>query len=185
MIKISNGEASPQEVELYECLAKARYLSKRVAGKSKNRSDGSQCSVGNDIESAAAEYLASVYYDRPFNATISSKGDGGCDFSIPVEVEAIWLGADKVTGEPRMDGHLIVNPHEPQRWADVYVVVRGSIATGFEIAGWLDHNSLIKLPMKDFGYGPRYAARLDQLRTSDLATIRKEWLAPKERQKRV
>ena len=69
--------------------------------------------------------------------------------------------------------HLIINPHEPQRWADIYVVVAGSIDEGFEILGWLPHQVLIEKELKDFGFGPRYAAYVDALIKCDLKKLRK------------
>ena len=159
--------------ELFEALAKARFYSKRNAGISDVRSDGSKCTVENDIQSVAAEYFASQHYGCKFDSSISKDGDGGSDFSLKIDVEVIWLGLDKKTGMPRESGNLIVNPHEPQRWADIYVVVKGSIDSGFSIVGWTTHKKLVSLPKKDFGFGERYAMRVEKLNKSDLTKLKK------------
>ena len=169
--KVMSGKE--QERKLFEALANARYYSKRAAGISDKRKDGSKCSINNDIESVGAEYYAAEKLGCSFNATIGSKGDGGSDFVLPIGIEVIWLGVNKHTGEPREGGNLIVNPHEPQRWSDVYVVVKGSIDTGFDIVGWTTHRKLVALPMQDFGYGDRYAMHVDDLLKGDLSKFKK------------
>ena len=153
--------------ELIECLAKARFLSKRSSGISDIRSDGSKCSVENDINATGAEYFAAQAYGQPFNYSIGKRGDGGSDFVIPLSVEVIWLGVDN-EGKPRQEGHLIVNPHEPQRWASIYIVVRGSVDEGFEDIGWMPHLALVSLPKKDFGFGDRFACHTKQLKKPEL-----------------
>jgi len=173
MIEISEKIKSEKEYEFFEALAKARFLSKRISGISKTRSDGSECSIENDREPVAAEYAAAKYYGCELNSTISEKGDGGSDFYIPIEVEVIWLGVDKKTKRPRETGHLIVNPHEPQRWADIYVVVKGSIKNGFSIVGWMNHKKLVSLPKRDFGFGKRYAVHVDELNKHDFLKLKK------------
>lgn len=154
-------------VELIQTLAKARYLSKRAAGISSHRYDGSKCSVDNDINATAAEYFAAQQYNQPFDATIGRRGDGGSDFTLPLSVEVVWLGVQK-DGSPRDKGHLIVNPDEPQRWADIYIVVKGSIDTDFEEVGWMPHKALVKLPKKDFGFGEKFACDISQLKSPEL-----------------
>lgn len=161
-----------EEIDFIKCLAKARHCSKRISGIAKERSDGSKCSEDTDIEATAAEYFAAKYCGVPFNAGISPKGDGGSDLIIPLSVEVVHLGM--VSGKARREGHLIINPHEPQRWADIYLVVAGSISEGFEILGWLPHEVLIGKPMKDFGYGPRYAANVSELIRSDFRKLRRK-----------
>ena len=84
------------------------------------------------------------------------------------------MGVDKKTGKPRIGGNLIVNPHEPQRWADIYVVVQGSIKTGFHIVGWTTHNELIKRPKVDFGYGDRFRMPVEDLYDFDLLDFRRK-----------
>ena len=158
----------PMDRELITCLAKARYLSKRTAGISNTRSDGSECSIDNDIDATGAEFFAAQEYGRPFDSSIGKKGDGGSDFTIPLTVEVIWLGRDKHTGKPRTGGHLIVNPHEPQRWADIYVVVAGGIDEGFNEVGWYPHRQLVSKPQKDFGFGSRYAVNVTELKPPGL-----------------
>jgi hypothetical protein len=160
--------------EFFEALGKARMLSKRVAGISSTRSDGSECSIENDVQAVAAEYWATQYFNRPFNAFVGAKGDGGSDFVFPIEIEVVWLGQGK-DGKPRTTGHLIVNPHEPQRWADIYVVVKGSIESGFTFCGWSTHKDLLSKPKKDFGYGERFAIPVDELRKSDIRHLKREF----------
>lgn len=152
---------------LVKALAEARYLSKRAAGISGHRYDGSECSIDNDINATAAEYFAAQSYGQPFDATVGKRGDGGSDFALHLTVEVIWLGLQK-DGSPRDRGHLIVNPDEPQRWADIYIVVRGSVDTGFEDVGWITHTALIKLPKKDFGFGEKYCCDIGQLKRPEL-----------------
>ena len=153
--------------ELIECLAKARYLSKRNVGIDATRSDGSECSIENDIDATGAEFFACQQFKRPFDSGVGAKGDGGSDFFLRLSIEVVWLGKDKRTGEPRKGGHLIINPHEPQRWADIYVVISGSLETGFNEVGWMSHKELISKPKKDFGFGSRFAADIKELHQID------------------
>lgn len=146
-----------------------RYYAKREAGLSPVRSDGSVTSPETDRQSAAAEEFAAEALGAAFNAEVyATHGDGGHDFVVTGKkgtrytVEVIWLGMNEV-GVPRDTGHLIVNPHEPQRWADLYVSVPGSIETGFRLAGWISHNTLVALPLKNFGFGDRFACHIDNL----------------------
>lgn len=155
------------EKELIKHLAKARFLSKRSVGISDTRYDGSECSIDNDINATGAEYFCAQQYNRPFNANISSRGDGGSDFALTLSVEVIWLGVQK-NGEPRETGHLIINPEEPQRWADIYIVIKGSIDKGFEDVGWITHTALVKLPKKDFGFGEKFACDISCLKKPEL-----------------
>jgi hypothetical protein len=157
---------------LIESLARARFLSKRVAGISSTRKDGSQCSEETDIQATGAEYYAAQCLKRPFNAGIGSKGDGGCDITFPLEIEVVWFGMKD--GKPREEGHLLIDPQEPQRWADIYVCVVGSIETGFRIIGWTTHKRLTTLNKpKDFGYGLRFYMHCKDLNTSDLRNLKK------------
>ena len=153
--------------ELIEALAKARFFSKRSVNISTTRYDGSECSPENDINATGAEYFATQQYNQPFNATIGKVGDGGSDFTLPLSVEVVWLGIKK-DGTPRDDGHLIVNPDEPQRWADIYIVVKGSVDDGFEEVGWIPHTHLIQFPKKNFGYGHKFACHISQLKNPHL-----------------
>lgn len=150
--------------ELIRALATARYLSKRSVGISNDRYDGSKCSIDNDLNATGAEYFAAQKYNKPFNATIGKHGDGGCDFIIPLSIEVVWLGV-KEDGTPRDDGHLIINPDEPQRWADIYIVVKGSIDNGFEEVGWIPHSALIQFPKKQFGFGKKFACHISHLKS--------------------
>jgi hypothetical protein len=154
-------------LSLVKALAEARYLSKRSAGISDHRYDGSRCSIDNDINATAAEYFAAQSYGQPFDATVGKKGDGGSDFSLQLSVEVVWLGIQK-NGQPRDQGHLIINPDEPQRWADIYIVIRGSVDTGFEEVGWITHTALVQLPKKDFGFGEKYCCDISQLKNPKL-----------------
>lgn len=163
---VAHGHRLSMDVEKIKLLGTARYNSKREAGISSTRSDGSQCSPDNDINAAGAECFAAEAYGQPFNENISRKGDGGADFSVVINgesktVEVIWLGT--YNGKPRDTGHLIVNPHEPQRWADLYIVIAGSLSAGFIEVGWATHEQLVNAPRKDFGFGPRYAIHINNL----------------------
>ena len=153
--------------ELIEALAKARFLSKRTSGISEFRYDGSECSVENDIQATGAEYFATQQYNVPFNAGIGKMGDGGSDFTLPLSIEVVWLGVQK-NGAPRDRGNLIINPDEPQRWADIYIVIKGSIEEGFEEVGWMPHSVLVTLPKKDFGFGEKFACDISQLKKPEL-----------------
>lgn len=155
------------EQELIKHLAKARFLSKRAVGISDTRYDGSVCSIENDINATGAEYFAAQKYNRPFNGTIGSRGDGGADFALTLSVEVIWLGVH-INGQPRNTGHLIINPDEPQRWADIYVVIKGSLDTGFEEVGWIPHTALVQLPKKDFGFGEKFVCDISHLKKPQL-----------------
>jgi hypothetical protein len=153
--------------ELIKTLAKARYLSKRAAGISGQRYDGSECSIDNDLNATAAEYFAAQQYNQPFDATVGKSGDGGSDFNLSLSIEVVWLGVQK-DGSPRDKGNLIINPDEPQRWADIYIVIKGSIDTGFEEIGWMPHKALIQLPKKNFGFGEKFACDISQLKKPEL-----------------
>jgi len=140
-----------------------RYKSKRKAGISPERSDGSMTSEQTDVEAAAAEKYAAEMMDASFNDGIFIGGDGGHDFKIAAPngseftVEVVWLGFVKGTNSPRSFGHLIVNPYEQHRWADIYVVVAGCVKTGFSILGWTTHSVLVSKRKKDFGFGLKFA----------------------------
>ena len=143
----------------------ARYYTKRNAGISPIRKDGSLTSAENDREAAAAECFAAKALGCKFNDEITVRGDGGYDFIHKGKsIEVIWLGINKNTLLPRVSGHLIVNPDEPQRWADIYLIVIGSIKLGFRLLGWTDHKTLTAQPKKDFGYGLKFALHTDKLK---------------------
>ncbi|MFW9878245.1 MAG: hypothetical protein ACFFG0_34625 [Candidatus Thorarchaeota archaeon] len=142
-------------------------MSKRNAGISGVRADGSSCSIENDMNATGAEYFAAQQYNQPFNASVGENGDGGSDFTLQLSVEVVWLGVQP-DGTPRDKGHLIVNPDEPQRWADIYVVVKGSVDSGFQEVGWITHNALVNLPKKDFGYGEKFACDIQDLKSPKL-----------------
>lgn len=163
---------SEDEKELLKCLGKARHLSKVVAGvrNSSVRKDGSKTSEETDIQGIGAEYFGAKHFKAPINTSIGLKGDGGFDFRLNLDFDVAWLGVDK-SGKPIEDGHLIINPDETERWADVYILVKGSLETGFSIVGWITHKKLISLPQKDFGYGPKYAAEIKDLYKNDLRSL--------------
>lgn len=135
-----------------------RYYAKREAGLPAQRRDGSSTSPETDRQAAAAERFAAHVLGAEFNNQVYARhGDGGSDFTIKGRsVEVVWLGA-RGDAMPRLHGHLIINPEEPQRHADLYVVVAGSIESGFTLVGWATHMQLTSRPLRDFGYGPRYA----------------------------
>lgn len=149
--------------------AKARFHSKRKAGISTKRGDGSRRSEETDINSALAEKFAAELFHCKFNDEIYQKtGDGGVDFILETTkgsrtVEVIWLGYTKGTKTPRTTGHLIVNPYEKHRWAQIYMVISGDVNEGFSFVGWTSHRELSKRPLKDFGYGKKMAMHTDDL----------------------
>ena len=153
--------------ELIRALARARYLSKREVGISDVRYDGSECAIDNDINATGAEYFCAQQYNQPFDCTVGKYGDGGSDFCIQLSVEVVWLGVQK-DGTPRDKGHLIINPEEPNRWADIYIVIKGSLDTGFQEIGWITHSGLVKLPKKDFGFGEKFCCNITQLKKPEL-----------------
>lgn len=152
---------SEAQARLLQALAEARYWSKRAAGIPAMRSDGSECSIENDRHSIGAEYFAATECGVPFNPTIAPRGDGGFDFKLSLDVEAIWLG--RVGNEPRQEGHLLVNPHEPQRFGDIYIVVGGDMEQGYRFEGWTTHKRLIQNPLGDFRHGERYQMPIGDL----------------------
>lgn len=142
-----------------------RFHSKRAAGLSATRFDGTRYDPEIDRQAAAAEQYAAESLGCKFNDAILPGGDGGFDFKLELEVEVYWLGLRD--GLPRSNGHLIINPLEPHRFADIYIVIRGSIATGFFPVGWTSHSKLILQEQKDFGYGMRYAMPVSGLWSVD------------------
>lgn len=142
-----------------------RYAAKRSAGIDRLRSDGSATHWRTDEVAAAAEWWAAGQLGATYNSSVTTHGDGGQDWTLDSGggVEVVHLGLRK-DGTPRTTGHLIVNPHEPQRWAHYYVVVAGDERGGFRFAGWTTHAELVLRPQADFGYGPRYAMHVRDLR---------------------
>ena len=127
-----------------------------------------------DIDAHGAEYHASNHMGYNFDPTIGSRGDGGCDFEISFKVDVVWLGVGP-SGRPRPDGHLIVNPDEPGRWSDIYIVVSGDIDSGYKIMGWTTHRKLVSRPKKDFNHGKKFAMHVRDLDNIDvLVNMRKE-----------
>lgn len=151
-----------------------RYSIKRRAGISTTRKDGSKVSLFTDEQSAEAEKFAAEEMGCEFNSAIFVHGDGGKDFSYCLDVEVIWLGVDE-NKKPRQSGHLIVNPDEPHRWADVYIVVSGSTRDGFKIVGWTTHNKLETFGLKDFGYGLKMFMPINKLfKIEALASLKRK-----------
>lgn len=155
---------SEKEKEHLKRIAEKRYSSKRNAGISNIRSDGSVCSLSTDLDATGAEFFAAKILNQSFDSNIYVNGDAGYDFKINNKsVEVIWLGRDKRNNLPRKTGNLIVNPHEPKRWANIYVVVKGGFDEGYEIVGWTTHEDLILQPQRNFGFGFRYAMNITML----------------------
>ncbi len=46
-----------------------------------------------------------------------------------------------------------------------FVLTVGSISTGFHIEGWAMASDLLDRPLIDFGYGPKHAMPIKELRT--------------------
>lgn len=146
-----------------------RFLAKREAGISPTRSDGSQTSLQTDIEAGAAEdFAVRRFHEEPNREIYTRRGDGGSDCVINgITIDIVHLGLEPGTRNPRLTGNLLINPHEPWRHCDVYVVVRGTVATGFEFVGWATHEELVSRPPRKFGYGPRYHIPIRDLRPVD------------------
>lgn len=136
------------------------------------RYDGSVSSAETDRQAAAAEEFAAGALGAQFNSMVyATRGDGGHDFTVTgpggtvYTVEAVWLGYVAGTEEPRgREAHLIINPEEPQRWADLYVAVSGSTAQGFALEGWTKHADLVAAPRRNFGFGLKLALPVKHLR---------------------
>jgi hypothetical protein len=141
-----------------------RYDAKRNAGISEYRTDGSRTSRNTDIEAGAAEQFVADFFGKEVNREIYARhGDRGVDFKIDAyTVDVVHLGVLD-DGSPRLRGNLLINPHEPWRHADMYIVVRGTTSSGFTIIGWTGHDNLIERQPKDFGFGPRYWMPIGEL----------------------
>jgi hypothetical protein len=152
-----------------------RYRSHRRAGISDVRPDGSKCSETTDIQSAVAECFAAKNFGLPFDKSVRLQGDGGCDFRLSLDVDAVWFGFEKGTTILRSteNRHLIIEKDVPSRWADIYVLVGGSVETEFNLLGWMWHNRLIRCPPQDFGNGPKLAMKASSLMPFDLMDIRR------------
>lgn len=139
-----------------------RWRAKRERGIANARTDGSLTDPETDRQAFAAERAAAELLDCRFNDAIYADGDGGHDFVFGLTVEVVWLGCYAGTQSPRSEGHLIISPAEPHRWADIYVVMAGSEETSFRCLGWTTHKQLSKV-RKDFGYGERFAMHTKDL----------------------
>lgn len=142
-----------------------RWRAKRQRGLDGTRSDGSETDPEIDRQAFAAEREAANLLGCRFDDAIYEDGDGGHDFVFGLTVEVVWLGYVKGTKTPRDQGHLIISPAEPWRWADIYVVMAGSDEQGFRCLGWTTHLKLSR-QRQDFGYGERFA-----MHTNDLEPI--------------
>tara|TARA_Y100001973_G_C5198716_1_gene336110 strand:+ start:2108 stop:2644 length:537 start_codon:yes stop_codon:yes gene_type:complete len=155
-------------IDRFRAKVKSGYYKPDSKGRVK-RSDGSYTTERNYLESTLAEKFAADLLGCNFNNEVyESGGDGGLDFVIATtkgdkEVEVIWMGFRKGTEEIREEGHLIVNPYQPTRWSDIYVMISGSINSGFKFLGWTTHAKLRQKPKKDFGYGEKYAMHSNDL----------------------
>lgn len=137
-----------------------RYYAKRKAGLSPVNKSGWESTAEIDRQSAAAESYAASIMGCEFNSEVyATHGDGGFDFKYELEVE-VYLAM-----HPRAQYLIIDNKH--YRWADIYVVVTGSIEEGFEVRGWTSHRRLAQEPLKDFGYGDRLNIKIDDLWSMD------------------
>jgi len=150
-----------------------RFYAKRRAGLSPVRQDGSLVAVNVDRQSAAAEQFGARKFGVEFNDEVwGTHGDDGYDFTVetsrgPVRVDVVWLGFAEPYGtdRPRVSGHLIVNDekHHPDRRADAYVVVAGTIEAGFMLLGWLAYEELEQHGKKDFGFGMKSCCPVEKL----------------------
>ncbi len=148
--------------EYVKALGKARFWSKRSQGFSATRKDGSVCREDNDIEATLAEFATCRHLGLPFDEGIYRGGDGGQDAVLSLTIEILWLGRHP-DGSVRYNGNAIMNPEEPQRWADIYVVVGGGDTEGWTIMGWTTHNVMVQQELRDFGNGPRWGVPCDRL----------------------
>jgi len=138
-----------------------RFFKKRSAGIDSKRKDGSICDPENDVQSASAERWVCELVGSSFDKETRTSGD---DYDCMLRgrtVDVKWMGFDS-RGKARIEGNLIVNPYDPAK--DIYVLVQGSCEEGFSCLGWIDRDSLESLPMRDFGYGRKYAAPPNKLR---------------------
>jgi hypothetical protein len=160
-----------------------RFAAKRATGIPATRYDGSVASATVDREAYAAEKWAAGRLGADFNEEIyADHGDGGRDFTVNGKsAEVVWFGVDK-NGLPRRNGNLIVNPEEPQRWADRYLVVGGSIEAGHYWVGWAKHEDVLAARKKDLGYGPKWViplnARSPRVTADDTLFLRSPELLP-------
>ena len=162
-----------------------RYHIKRSAGISEYRKDGSKRNPGTDLQAGHAEEWAAEQFGAKVNDSVTVTGDEGYDFKIEVQlpsgktaslrVEAIWNGFQTgSTTKPRMGGNLLVNPDDPYRYrnSDIFVLVAGTIETGFSFLGWATKSDLKIRPAKNFGYGNRFFVPASELRSMDKLMVR-------------
>lgn len=139
-----------------------RWQSKRQQGIGVARYDGSRTDPDIDRQAFAAERAAAELLGCRFNDAIYADGDGGHDFVFGLTVEVVWLGYYARTQTPRDEGHLIISPAEPHRWADIYVVMAGGEESSFRCLGWTTHKQLSQ-KRQNFGYGERFAMHTKDL----------------------
>lgn len=136
--------------------ASDRYHSKRRAGISDVRRDGSITNPENDRQAGAAERWACELFGQNYNDEIySTRGDDGIDFYLgEYSVDVKWLGFGND------DGHLIVNPYD-RMTADWYLAVAGSIRRGFYLPSrcWATREEM-RETLHDHGFGPKYTRKV-------------------------
>lgn len=150
---------SPIEIELMRKFGGERHDIKVRAGYSKFRKDGSTFSRENMVEATGAEYVGVARLGEVFNYDILLHGDGGrdCTFAgMGVEVYRPGRGDYAIiTG---------VGSEYRHRHADLYMSVTGSLDTGrYVVRGVISHAKMVRLPLVDFGWGPRYAVPFQNL----------------------
>lgn len=157
----------------------ARFHAKRAAGISARRRDGSFCDPETDRQAGHAEEFAARELRAVVNDSVTTSGDPGFDFEILVDgpsgrrrvrVEAIWNGfATGSKTKPRLFGNLLVNPFEPHRYREsqIFVLVVGTIESGFRLVGWATRRDIEARPQRDFGFGKRYWVPMSELRSMD------------------
>ena len=145
-------------------IGRKRYQAKVDANISLKRKDGSTIEEEVFRQATAAEAFGVFLVGQSLNEDILIHGDPGYDCLLNLQVEIIHLGFAK-NGKPRKkdDWFVIVDPKQKWRWANIYIAIAGSIETDFRCAGWTTHSKLVTYPMKDFGWGKRYAQPTDKL----------------------
>jgi hypothetical protein len=150
---------SPIEIEIVKKFGGERHDIKVRAGYSKFRKDGSLFSRDTMVEATGAEYVGVARLGQIFNYDILLHGDGGRDCTFEgMGVEVYRPGRDDyaiITG---------VGPEYRHRHADLYMAVTGSTNTGhYVVHGVISHAKLVRLPLVDFKWGPRHAAKFESL----------------------
>lgn len=168
----------------------ARYEVKRKAGISPFRKDGSLRDPESERQSCHAEEFAARELNSVFNDEVyeGDKGDDGYDFELKVRfpsgktglirANAVWNGfATGSKVEPRMRGNLLLNPADEKKASSgldrryrnslIFILVAGTVETGFKFLGWATKDEATKRPIKNFGFGRRFWVPSDELRSID------------------